>query len=152
MRHHDCRWREAVAESIRVVRSKRLLKHANVVIISGLELIAIHFMSCLSFKPYWAWDTIFSVLRLITRPLAFVLNGMHMDIPLLINTPLHEVTLVLEKARLDLSILLWWCTLIFSSVSRIVCILWSFYSAKREAVLSLGLTGDLWDVLSIIFA
>ena len=40
MRHHNCwRW-QAVAESIGVIRTKRLLYHTCVVVIPCLELIA----------------------------------------------------------------------------------------------------------------
>ena len=143
VRHHYSRGRKAVAESIWVVGFERLFNHASMMMVSCLKLIT---RTELSQTTYWAWETIFSTLLRFTRLVAFVLKGMQIDMPLDIKTPLHEVTLVIEKALLDLSNLLWWWTLIFSSVSRIFCILWLFYSASKFAALSTEFFGDLGDV------
>ena len=48
----------------------------------------------------------FSVLCLTVFPFYGLLKGMQMDIPFVINTPLHEVTFVLAKALLEFSTLL----------------------------------------------
>lgn len=112
----------------------------------GLLFRINHYIRLEFLTTYWAWDIIFSTRRGLTRFVAFVLKGMQIDMPFDIKTPLQEVTFVIEKALLDLSNLLWWWTLIFSSVSRIFCILWLFYSASKFAALSTEFFGDLGDV------